>query len=62
MFVVTGLLRLIAFPFGAFNRERARKPFLIYGKMYMTQNFVAAPAPTSIVPPTTTKTGEQIIT
>ncbi|OIO01654.1 MAG: hypothetical protein AUJ51_08065 [Elusimicrobia bacterium CG1_02_56_21] len=38
-----GLAALTAFSFGAYTRERARKPYLIYGHMYMTGALVAAP-------------------
>lgn len=39
-----GLAALTAFSFGGYTRERARKPFLIYGHMYMTGALVAAAA------------------
>lgn len=42
--LVGGLAALTAFSFGGYTRERARKPFLIYGHMYMTGALVAAPA------------------
>jgi cytochrome bd-type quinol oxidase subunit 1/cytochrome c551/c552 len=43
LFLIIAILVLAAFPFGAYNRERARKPYLIYGKMYMSQQTVSAP-------------------
>lgn len=43
LFLVLAILVLAAFPFGAYNRERARKPYLIYGQMYMSQQTVVAP-------------------
>ncbi|MDP2866538.1 MAG: cytochrome ubiquinol oxidase subunit I, partial [Elusimicrobiota bacterium] len=42
--LVGGLAALTAFSFGGYTRERARKPFLIYGHMYMTGALVVAPA------------------
>ena len=36
-----GLAALTAFSFGGYTRERARKPFVIYGHMYMTGALVA---------------------
>lgn len=39
-----GLAALTAFSFGGYTRERARKPFLIYGHMYMTGVLVAKAA------------------
>ncbi len=49
-----GLAALTAFSFGGYTRERARKPFLIYGHMYMTGALVAktaAPAPAAAAEP-----------
>jgi len=43
VFLISAILVLFAFPFGAYNRERARKPFLVYGQMYMTQKPVVQP-------------------
>jgi cytochrome bd-type quinol oxidase subunit 1 len=43
IFLIAAVLVLFVFPFGAYNRERARKPFLIYGRMYMTQKPVIPP-------------------
>ncbi|MFB3895364.1 MAG: cytochrome ubiquinol oxidase subunit I [bacterium] len=37
LFLALAVLVFLAFPFGAYNRERARKPYLIYGQMYMSQ-------------------------
>lgn len=42
--LVGGLAALTAFSFGGYTRERARKPFLIYGHMYMTGALVTAAA------------------
>jgi mono/diheme cytochrome c family protein len=41
LIVIAGLLMIIAFPLGGYNREKARKPFLIYGVMYMNERVVA---------------------
>ncbi len=41
--LVGGAAALTAFSFGGYTRERARKPYLIYGHMYMTGALVAAP-------------------
>ncbi|MEW5806130.1 MAG: c-type cytochrome [Acidobacteriota bacterium] len=38
--LIGGLAVYIAFPFGGFTRERARKPYLIYGYMYLNQRLV----------------------
>ena len=45
-----GLAALTAFSFGGYTRERARKPFLIYGHMYMTGALVAAAQPAEAAP------------
>lgn len=45
-----GLAALTAFSFGGYTRERARKPFLIYGHMYMTGALVAAAQPAGAAP------------
>lgn len=49
--LVGGIAALTAFSFGAYTRERARKPFVIYGNMYMTGALVAAPKPAAEIPP-----------
>ncbi|MDD5210027.1 MAG: cytochrome ubiquinol oxidase subunit I [Elusimicrobiales bacterium] len=49
--LVGGIAVLTAFSFGAYTRERARKPFVIYGNMYMTGALVAAPKPAVETPP-----------
>ncbi len=49
--LIGGIAALTAFSFGAYTRERARKPFVIYGHMYMTGALVAAPKPAAEVPP-----------
>jgi cytochrome bd-type quinol oxidase subunit 1 len=50
-----GLAALTAFSFGGYTRERARKPYLIYGHMYMTGALVAASAkPAAAAPETKT--------
>ncbi len=41
---VGGLAALTAFTFGGYTRERARKPYLIYGYMYMNQAYGAEAA------------------
>ncbi len=49
--LVGGIAALTAFSFGGYTRERARKPYLIYGHMYMTGALVAAPGKTAAVTP-----------
>ena len=41
--LVGGLAALTAFSFGGYTRERARKPYLIYGQMYMSEAFAGEP-------------------
>ena len=48
--LVGGLAALTGFSFGGYTRERARKPFLIYGHMYMTGALVAAAQPAEAAP------------
>lgn len=47
--LIGSLAALIAFSFGGYTRERARKPWLIYGHMYMS-DAVAIPAEPSKTP------------
>lgn len=49
--LIGGLAALTAFSFGGYTRERARKPFLIYGHMYMTGALVAAPVQPAVSVP-----------
>ncbi|MBI2341583.1 MAG: cytochrome ubiquinol oxidase subunit I [Deltaproteobacteria bacterium] len=44
------LAALTAFSFGGYTRERARKPYLIYGHMYMSEAFAAEPLLSAKVP------------
>lgn len=48
LILIAGIMMVIAFPFGAYNREKARKPFLIYGKMYLNERFVTTGSPVAI--------------
>lgn len=42
--VIASLAMFLAFFMGAFTRERARKPYLVWNTMYMNQQFVGAKA------------------
>ncbi|MEW6230969.1 MAG: cytochrome ubiquinol oxidase subunit I [Chloroflexota bacterium] len=44
--VLSVLLIMITTAFMGFSRERARKPYLVYGVMYANEMLVAAPSPT----------------
>jgi cytochrome bd-type quinol oxidase subunit 1/cytochrome c551/c552 len=60
------LAMFLAFFMGGFTRERARKPYLVWGTMYMNQKFVpgniaAPPAPAAVANTAAPVSGEQVI-
>ena len=59
MLLVGSLAALIAFSFGGYTRERARKPYLIYGHMYMSEAFATEPPLVKKVVKTDAKTALQ---
>lgn len=48
--LVGSLAALVAFSFGGYTRERARKPYLIYGHMYMSDAVAAEPVKGATTP------------
>jgi cytochrome bd-type quinol oxidase subunit 1 len=48
--LLASLAALTAFSFGGYTRERARKPYLIYGHMYMSEAFAAEPLLSAKIP------------
>ncbi|CAK8721444.1 MAG: Cytochrome C oxidase, cbb3-type, subunit III [Candidatus Electronema aureum] len=60
------LAMFLAFFMGGFTRERARKPYLVWGTMYMNQKFVpgniaAPPVPATVANTAAPVSGEQVI-
>jgi cytochrome bd-type quinol oxidase subunit 1 len=60
--VAASLAMFVAFFMGAYTREKARKPYLVWGTMYMNQQFVGAKPALASVPadPNVAISGERV--
>lgn len=47
--IITALAVFVAFVMGGYTREKARKPYLVWGTMYMNQKLVGEKAETAVI-------------